>query len=412
MNHRFNKRRSCSDEGIGDPSKTPLNFPISSSVSSKTSGKHNSNLRQARMIYPFCMVPQAGIPSNAQNTFVSPQMCSPSLPQPYVTDSSICFTLLPFRNDLNYQFSLRTGPGQRIYATSGSQMPILFPISFALNRIPFINVKLPVDLTGAIQNGSNLISFQQINSTQPIFLTICLSPSPQINGLVEKVINEFPQATPANFNINNLGSLPFPTIADPISGRQIMQPCRGVNCTHIQCFDLRSFIEKALNENSWACPICGSMISYENLRYDPSFFDIISQIQQQQQVQQMQQMQQVFQQQQMNNESIPSMNFMNTNTNCGNMNLFKPYSLGNNIGINTPQSAPSQMQIQISISSSASESTSMSTQSDDNTHNSQIQPPPIQQPLPTMQIPQETSLFDDFNTSIDPFNDDFGFNFY
>ena len=74
MNHRFNKRRSCSDEGIGDPSKTPLNFPISSSVSSKTSGKHNSNLRQARMIYPFCMVPQAGISSNAQNTFVSPDI--------------------------------------------------------------------------------------------------------------------------------------------------------------------------------------------------------------------------------------------------------------------------------------------------------------------------------------------------
>lgn len=400
MNHRFNKRRSCSDEGIGDPSKVSLNIPISSTTNSRSSGKHNSNLRQARMIYPFCMVPQQGI---LQNNFVSPQMCSPSLPQPYVTESSICFTLLPYRNDLNYQFSIQIGPGQSVYATSNSQTPIMFPISFALNRIPFINVKLPVDITGAIQNGSNLISFQQINSTQPLFLSICMSPSLQIDELVNKVINEFPQAMSLNAQFSNTGVLPFPTSTDPISGNIIDHPCRGVNCTHIQCFDLRSFIERALNDNSWICPICGLMLSYENLRFDPTFYDIVSQLQQQQ-AQQMQVMQQP-----MNNECIPTMGLMNpfSNMNCNNMNIFKPINHTNNFGYDTPMSAPSQMQMTFSMSS---ESCSTSTQSDDNAQHSQIQEPTI--PQPTVPVPQENSIFDDFNVSIDPYNDDFGFNFF
>lgn len=384
MNHRFNKRRSCSDEGVGEPSKV-LKFQMPSSSTSSRSGKHNSNLRQARMIYPFCMVPQRGIISAPQNNFVSPQMYAPSLPQPYVTDSSICFTLLPFRNDLNYQFSLQTGPGQSIYATSGSENPIMFPISFALNRIPFINVKLPVDLTSAIQNGSNLISFQQINSTQPVFITICMSPSPQIDELIDKVINEFPRAVSLNAQFNSIGVLPFPNDSDPITGNQISLPCRGANCTHFQCFDLRSFIERALNENSWNCPVCGLALSYENLRYDPTFYDLIFQLQQQQQMQQMQQM-----------------------NPFGSMNMYKPMNHNNNFVYNTPMSAPSQTQMPFSMSSSVSESCSVSTQSDDNPQHAQIQqtlPPPAQPP-------QENSIFDDFNISVDPFNDDFGFNFF
>lgn len=379
MNRQFNKRRSCSDEGVGDPSCNPIK-------QSKSSGKHNSNLRQARMIYPFCMVPQQGYAP--QNNFVSPQMFSPSLPQPYVTEDSIVFTLLPYRNDLNYQFSLQIGPGQTVYATSTPQAPIMFPISFALNRVPFINVTLPIELTGAIQNGSNLISFQQINTTQPLFLSICMSQPPNIEDLIDKIINEFPHATSLNSQFSNIGVLPFPTSTDPISGGQINQPCRGVNCTHVQCFDLRSFIEKALNENSWVCPICGSMLPYEKLRYDPTFFEIISQFQQAQQQQQ---------QQTMNNESIPPMNPI------GNQNIFRPMNFTPIFGYNTPMSAPAQIPMQFSISS---ETGSTSTQSDDNSQHSQIQGPVNQPP------PQENSIFDDFNISIDPYNEDYGLNFF
>ena len=45
MNPRLNKRRARSDEGLN----IEKNLQLGSSGSSNQSGKHNSNLRQARM---------------------------------------------------------------------------------------------------------------------------------------------------------------------------------------------------------------------------------------------------------------------------------------------------------------------------------------------------------------------------
>ncbi|OHT13942.1 hypothetical protein TRFO_43206 [Tritrichomonas foetus] len=287
MISRSNKRRSKSDEGVGERTK-------------KTQMQHSkhSNIRQARMIYPFFMMQQSSVQNfpqsvsanfNRFNSFTSMptsmQMCSSSLPQPCVTENGICFTLFPFRNDLNYQFSIQKSPFQRVYIVS--QVPLL-PISFALNRCPFININLPADVTGALINGTNLISFQQINSTQPILVSLFISPSMQLNELIEKVMNDFPHAAPFNAQINNGSMNSFQnnftlnnnnlaihnniilqeqnlTIIDPLTNENISHPCRGCNCCHAQCFDLTSFLMKAIGENDWCCPICQNQLTFEEL---------------------------------------------------------------------------------------------------------------------------------------------------
>lgn len=389
MNPRLNKRRARSDEGLN----IEKNLQLGSSGSSNQSGKHNSNLRQARMIYPF------SFNQLVMQPFISTQMCAPSLPQPFVSNNSISFTLLPFRTDLNYQFSIQLEIGQRVYVTTNSQL--MFPLSFALNRHPFINVSLPVDITPALQNGSNLISFQPINSPQPIFVSIYLSPPVQITELIDKVINEFPHVSVPNLT-GFSGALPFVTLVDPISREQITHPCRGENCAHLQCFNLGTFLEKCISDNSWLCPICSTNLPFEELRFDPNFFEIVAQYEHQQaNIQQMQMNPiQPLNPGLFNQQSVPAMKFHFGFTSSQN-----PIE---QVNCTTPMSAPTLPQLP--MSGSTSPSASMSTQSDDAVNlavnsPSALATPPIQQP--SFQFNQEQTMFDDFND----YNDEFGFPF-
>jgi hypothetical protein len=59
----------------------------------------------------------------------------------------------------------------------------------------------------------------------------------------------------------------------PISLSRIKIPVRGKHCKHVQCFDLRSFVE----ENSWICPCCNSSIlDLRMLVVDPFYLVIVS----------------------------------------------------------------------------------------------------------------------------------------
>lgn len=47
-------------------------------------------------------------------------------------------------------------------------------------------------------------------------------------------------------------------IRDPYSGHLMQLPVRGKDCTHAQCFDLKSFIYLIWNSKNrlWRCPVC------------------------------------------------------------------------------------------------------------------------------------------------------------
>ncbi|KOB86370.1 hypothetical protein PFDG_02121 [Plasmodium falciparum Dd2] len=68
----------------------------------------------------------------------------------------------------------------------------------------------------------------------------------------------------------------------PFSLDRILIPCRGIMCSHIKCFDLKSFIDvtkktKAFN-NRWKCPICSFYLRPKNLVIDTFITYILSQV--------------------------------------------------------------------------------------------------------------------------------------
>ncbi|KJP87292.1 hypothetical protein AK88_03089 [Plasmodium fragile] len=68
----------------------------------------------------------------------------------------------------------------------------------------------------------------------------------------------------------------------PFALDRIEIPCRGIKCSHIQCFDLKSFIDvtkktKAFN-NRWKCPICSLFLRPKDLIVDMFITYILTQV--------------------------------------------------------------------------------------------------------------------------------------
>lgn len=63
--------------------------------------------------------------------------------------------------------------------------------------------------------------------------------------------------------IQSVISLPF-----QYTQQRMEVPVRSVNCAHLQCFDLRSFLAKNERRPNWICPLCGSSALHSELRID------------------------------------------------------------------------------------------------------------------------------------------------
>ncbi|ORX47652.1 hypothetical protein BCR36DRAFT_413592 [Piromyces finnis] len=64
----------------------------------------------------------------------------------------------------------------------------------------------------------------------------------------------------------------------PISRARIKTPCRFKECTHVQCFDLTSYLQ--LNEKSpnWKCPVCNIRYTWKSLVMDGYIQDILNNV--------------------------------------------------------------------------------------------------------------------------------------
>lgn len=90
-----------------------------------------------------------------------------------------------------------------------------------------------------------------------------------IEDLIHEVVYDRPYAEPTTTD-ERLSPV------CPLSAVPISCPCRGENCNHRQCFDLRQVLTLQV-ESNWKCPICGSNINYQSLRFDPDFFNLLEQ---------------------------------------------------------------------------------------------------------------------------------------
>lgn len=61
----------------------------------------------------------------------------------------------------------------------------------------------------------------------------------------------------------------------PLSYMRLKNPCRGVGCSHIQCFDATSYLQLQEQGPQWACPICNKTAPFDQLAIDEYVLEII-----------------------------------------------------------------------------------------------------------------------------------------
>ncbi|OAA71887.1 Zinc finger domain-containing protein, MIZ-type [Akanthomyces lecanii RCEF 1005] len=61
----------------------------------------------------------------------------------------------------------------------------------------------------------------------------------------------------------------------PLSYMRLDVPCRGMGCSHIQCFDATSYLQLQEQGPQWLCPICNKPTPYEQLAVDEYVQDIL-----------------------------------------------------------------------------------------------------------------------------------------
>ncbi|KAH7697849.1 MIZ/SP-RING zinc finger, partial [Aphelenchoides avenae] len=62
----------------------------------------------------------------------------------------------------------------------------------------------------------------------------------------------------------------------PLSKRRIVDACRGEHCVHLECFDLRSYLQYHTQLTYWKCPLgCGENVPLESLRIDEYVMSVL-----------------------------------------------------------------------------------------------------------------------------------------
>lgn len=103
----------------------------------------------------------------------------------------------------------------------------------------------------------------------PLLVAIRIFRKVEISKIIDHVLSQPP--APNTF-VRALNSLVC-SITDKI----IQIPCRSVQCLHPECFDLSGVLTifSTYSKNQMQCPLCQSVFTAEELRYDPNFFSLV-----------------------------------------------------------------------------------------------------------------------------------------
>ncbi|EGT39639.1 CBN-GEI-17 protein [Caenorhabditis brenneri] len=68
------------------------------------------------------------------------------------------------------------------------------------------------------------------------------------------------------------------SLLDPLSKMRMKTPVRCQDCTHLQCFDLMSYLMMNEKKPTWQCPVCSANCPYNRLIVDNYFLDMLSKV--------------------------------------------------------------------------------------------------------------------------------------
>ncbi|CAB54321.3 E3 SUMO-protein ligase gei-17 [Caenorhabditis elegans] len=68
------------------------------------------------------------------------------------------------------------------------------------------------------------------------------------------------------------------SLLDPLCKTRMTTPSRCQDCTHLQCFDLLSYLMMNEKKPTWQCPVCSSNCPYDRLIVDDYFLDMLAKV--------------------------------------------------------------------------------------------------------------------------------------
>lgn len=232
----------------------------------------NPNFYENRQLSPFPSMPMTQ--QHLQMEMQRQQSQNTPITQMRVLNNSIVFSLYP-NSSPSFNFMIdginpEGKPDNFIRKKVILSSTMISNITFILNQVPFLNCDLPIDLTNWIINGQNYIYFLTVNFVQPVFVHLKIDQI-DIDFLVQNIIlnMQYHQGS-----VNEIPIDPFASQLDPVTKKRIEIAVRGYVCQHYQCFDLRSFAERAISTTDWSCPICGKPLSPDMLRLYPDYVRI------------------------------------------------------------------------------------------------------------------------------------------
>lgn len=65
------------------------------------------------------------------------------------------------------------------------------------------------------------------------------------------------------------------TLQDPLTKLRMKFPARGVECIHLQCFDVIQFLQMNEQKQTWSCPICKKNVKFDDIEIDDFFLNML-----------------------------------------------------------------------------------------------------------------------------------------
>jgi hypothetical protein len=165
---------------------------------------------------------------------------------------------------------------------------------------PFLT-PVPADLTATTNENVNVISFQPVKSSERGIVVVQLVRVRTVDDCVQEKRNAMPSDSAAAITAgqsaaevqNTLRTLAqrsnvsahdddvqeeafIVSLVDPLALTRIQVPTRGKSCSHLQCFDLRTYVDYSCREQYWHCPVCRKPAPFASLVIDAHFASILA----------------------------------------------------------------------------------------------------------------------------------------
>ncbi|KAK3401188.1 PINIT domain-containing protein [Sordaria brevicollis] len=138
----------------------------------------------------------------------------------------------------------------------------------------------PVDITELLRLRPNSyvnsidFTYALTREVSPYYLVLYLCKTPTIEDLVAKITKKI-RAESVVTEISNKANDPdvvatsqVLSLKCPLSYMRLSKPCRGLSCSHIQCFDATSYLQLQEQGPQWLCPICNKSVPFDQLAID------------------------------------------------------------------------------------------------------------------------------------------------